>query len=122
MLELTQNQALRFIYNIKGQISFTELKAEKDFESLAESKLQLRKDFVCKIVGGDVDIPIRATIIKDYGEHPDIEAPPASGTRHGRFCIPFIQSNQLFYFFWHKTARNIRESQKKEKNSNKNQK
>ena len=30
-LELTQNQALRFIYNIKGRISFTELRAEKDF-------------------------------------------------------------------------------------------
>ena len=82
MLELTQNQALRFIYNIKRQISFTELRAEKDFESLAERRLQLRKKFFCKIVGGDVDIPIGVTIIKDYGEHPDIDAPPASGTRH----------------------------------------
>ena len=96
MLEFTQNQALRFIYNIKGRISFTELRAEKDFESLAERRLQLRKNFFCKIVRGDVDIPIGVTIIKDCGENPGIDAPPASGTRHGMFYIPFIQSDQLF--------------------------
>ena len=117
MLELTQNQALRFIYNIKGRISFTELRAEKDFGTLAERRLQLRKNFFCKIVGGDVDIPIGVTIIKDCGEHPDIDAPPASGTRHGMFYIPFIQSDQLFYSFWPRTARDIRESQKEEQNS-----
>ena len=114
MLEL--NQALRFIYNIKGRISFTELRAEKGSESLAERRLQLRKNFFCKIVG-DVDIPIGVTIIKDYGEHSDIDAPPASGTRHGMFYIPFIQSDQPFYSFWPRTARDIRESQKEEQNS-----
>ena len=95
MLELTQNQALRFTYNIKGRISFTELRVEKDFVSLTERRLQLRKNFFCKIVG-DVDISIGVTIIKDYGEHPDIDAPLTSGTRHGMFYIPFIQSHQFF--------------------------
>ena len=73
--------------------------------------------FVCKIVGGDVDIPIGGTIIKYYGEPPDIDTPPASGTRHGMFYIPFIQSDQLFYSFWPRTARDIPESQKEEQNS-----
>ena len=77
-LEKVQNQALRFIFNKKGRVSFTELREEKSIESLQERKTRLREKMFYKVVGHDVNIDIGIKL--NLNECVD-DKPPAQCTR-----------------------------------------
>jgi len=96
-LERIQNKALRFVYRVKGKVSFTELRQDTGMSSLKERRRNQRLKLFCKVLESGVikqpyDIPVKAHNTRQ------------SGTLYA----PTIKTSALFNSFWPRTTRELR--------------
>lgn len=101
-LQRVQNEALRFIFNIKGQISFTQLRSDTDILSLEERRTQLRHILFFKSYAHAIDLEFYVPT------KPNVEGSRSFiQTRQGAFYQPFIQTRQFYNSFWPRTFREL---------------
>ena len=106
VLERTQNLALRFIFGIRGRVSFTELRKDKAIDTPKDRRTNIRMRLFDKI-GKDVDIEIGVKVNVEAASL-DNDKPPAQCTRFGQYYLPFIKTDQLLDSFLPCTVRDIR--------------
>lgn len=94
MLEKTQNRALRFVFRLKGQTSFSKLRQDTSIPSLKERRKDSRIKLLVKSTGSGV-------ITANY------EAPATChNTRQAnKYFTPAIKTNAYFHSFWPRTYR-----------------
>jgi hypothetical protein len=109
LLERTQNIGLRFIFCLRGRVSFTELREKHAIKSLQQRRIDLRTSLFEKIVGGEVRVDVGVSMTRPPNQPPSMSAPPFLGTRRGVFYLPHIRTDQYFYSFWPRTAREARD-------------
>ena len=63
-LEKIQNQALRFIFRIKGRVSFTELRANIKFDSLQKRRQTARFNLFTKCLASNIEPPFEYNMTK----------------------------------------------------------
>jgi hypothetical protein len=98
-LERIQNRALRFIFKIKGKVSFAKLRSDTSIPSLSERRRDLRHKLFFKAKSNGV--------LKDTHN----SAPKQRyHTRQPKdLFTPSIKTNALFHSFWPRTIREVRE-------------
>ena len=99
-LEKLQNRALRFIFRLRGQVSFTKLREGTGILSLKERRKELRKKLFYKVKSTGV--------IKDpfntLRDHTHNTRQPLG------LQLPSIKTNALYNSFWPRTTRDIRDA------------
>ena len=85
--EKLQNTALRFIFKLKGQVSFTEIKENTGIESLAKRRKDLMFKYYLNAVDKNLTVP-------DFGGFKKCHNTRQQG---GRF-VPSIRTNAFFLF------------------------
>jgi hypothetical protein len=97
-LEKIQNRGLRFIYRLKGQVSFSKIRGETGIPSLAERRKQHRIKLFYKVMeSGVIENEAQLAVKQKY----DTRQP-------SRLYVPAIKHNAYFYSFWPRTTRDIR--------------
>jgi hypothetical protein len=97
-LEKCQNKALRFIFRIKDQVSFTSIRQGANISSLAKRRRDLRIKLYVKSLASGV-------ITNTYDAAPR----RSHNTRQqGGLYVPAIKTNAFFHSFWPRTTRDIR--------------
>lgn len=96
-MEKVQNSALRFIYRIRGQISFTELRNSICLDSLGKRRQNLRQKFYMKAIE-------KGFIVPDYK---NIEKLHDTRQRSDLY-VPSIRTSIYFNSFWPRTTRELR--------------
>ena len=92
ILQQVQNEAFRFIFIIKGPISFSQLRHNSNILSLEEHGKEKQRPLFFKSYAHSVDlnfiVPLepKAEKMKNFIQ-----------TRQGAFSRPFIRSKQYFY-------------------------
>jgi len=98
-LEKIQNKALRFVFKIKHQISFSKLRKDTGILSLAKRRKRKRIKLYCQV--------IESGVIQDrYQSAP--ERFHQTRQREGLF-LPSIRTNAYYHSFWPRTTRNLRD-------------
>lgn len=95
-LEKIQNKALRFIFNIKGQISFTKLREDTNIESLKERRKQGRFKLFVRCLAEGIE-PSFEYNLKKYNTR-----------QKDNTYTPHIRSNIFYHSFWPRTLRELR--------------
>lgn len=98
-LEKLQNKAIRFVFRLRGQISFTEIKRKANITSLKDRRKNLRINLFCKSISSGV--------IKDTHNQPP-ERLHNTRQQEGLY-VPVIKTKAFFNSFWPRTTRDIRE-------------
>ena len=96
--EKVQNAALRFIFKIKGQVSFTELRENIGMDSLAKRRRDLRCNFYMKAIERGLTVPD----FTNFNRHHNTR-------QHAGLFIPAIKTNAYFNSFWPRTTRDLRD-------------
>ena len=93
ILQEVQNKAHRFIFNVKGPISFSQLCHTTNILSLEERSKEIRRQMFFKSYAHFVDlnfiVPLEAEKMDNFIQ-----------IEQGAFHRPFIKSKQHFYYFW----------------------
>ena len=88
ILQKVQNEALRFIFSIKGPISFSQLRHDTIIFSLEERRKEIGRQLFFKSYAHSVDLNFIVPL------------KPVARTRQGEFYKPFIKSKHHVYSFW----------------------
>ena len=96
-LEKVQNQALRFIYQIKGRTSFSTLRAKTNFPSLKSRRQNSRYQLLTKCLSENMEPSFEYNLKKKYNTR----------QRKGTYT-PFIRTNVFYNSFWPRTLRELR--------------
>ena len=97
--EKIQNTALRFIFKLKGQVSFTQIRENTGIESLAKRRKDLRFKYYLNAIDKNLTVP-------DFGGFKKCHNTRQQG---GLFFVPSIRTNAFFYSFWPRTSRDLRD-------------
>ena len=98
-LEKLQNKAVKFIFNLRGQVNYTAIKESSNIQLLKDRRKELRVNLFCKATASGV--------IKDtYKQEPE----QIYNTRQeGGLYVPSIKTKAYFNSFWPRTTREIRD-------------
>lgn len=97
-IEKIQNRALRFIFKLKGPVSFKKLREDADISSLAERRKLLRKKIFVKLH----QTGVTSSGISDPQQHYNTR-------QESGLFIPSIKTNIYYNSFWPRTTRDIRD-------------
>ena len=100
-LKKIQNNALRFIFNIRGLTSYSQLRKDAGIESLQERRMSARFSFLLdaleKIFSLLLNTTLKSSIIQDRIQI------------HIVLLIPYIRANAHCNYFWPGTTRELRQ-------------
>jgi len=96
-LEKIQNQALRFIFNIRGHVSFSELREKTDIPSLKERRKSARFSLFHKCIAEGIEPSFNYDLEKKYNTR----------QKSNRYT-PYIRTNIFYNSFWPRTLRELR--------------
>jgi hypothetical protein len=97
-LEQVQNKALRFIFRIKGRVSFTQIRKDANVDSLEKRRRDFRLKLFVKSIGSGV-------ISNTHDNAP--QRSQNTRQRDGLY-VPAIKTNAFFHSFWPRTTRDAR--------------
>ena len=104
-LEKVQNRAMRFIFRLRGQVSFSKVRSDTDTISLKDRRKNLRLNLFFKSA--------ESGVIKDSHNDPPIKI---HNTRQkDGLYVPSIKTKAYFNSFWPRSARDIRGNMYKNK-------
>ena len=92
-----QNQALRFLFGIRGQVSFSELRKETDIKSLNERRKDARFSLFVKCLEQGIEPVFPYNLEKGHNTR-----------QRSDTYTPHIRTNLFYYSFWPRTMRELR--------------
>ena len=96
-LEKVQNQALRFLFGIRGQVSFSELRKETDIKSLNERRKDARFSLFLRCLEHGIEPVFPYNLEKGHNTR-----------QRSDTYTPHIRTNLFYYSFWPRTMRELR--------------
>lgn len=96
-IEKVQNKALRFIFKIKGQISFTNLRDKTGLHSLKQRREESRLKLFVKCLGEGIEPSFQYDLDKKHNTR-----------QRTNTYMPHIRTNAFYHSFWPRTLRDVR--------------
>ena len=88
-LEKIQNKALRFIFNIKGQTSFSQLRKDAGIESLQEPRMSARFSLFTRCLAENIQPSFEYDLQKQHNTRQNTNT-----------YTPYIRTNAFYNSFW----------------------